>query len=130
MKLTYKELLDAQRQLTTLLQLKPAPTARLAAQIARNTRMVEQSLRDFNTARDVLIAPYMVDGKFGVEEETALDPDVKQALDAEYIELVETEVDVDVHPLKMTDIEAVEKSKPGFEIPTAIFYVLSWMFED
>lgn len=126
MKLTYKQMLDGNQFLGELLQLKPAPTARLAAQIARNARLIEAALKDFTVARDVLLQPHMQDGAFN---EDALEPDVRATLHAEYEELIATEVEVDVHPLRLTDIEAVEKAKPGFEIPTITYYAIGWMFD-
>ena len=130
MELTYKQLLDAQQLTPVLLQLKPAPSARMAAQIARNLRMVEQALRDFDTARDVLVTPYKVDGVFDDAVEEALDPDTKQALQREYDDLLETSVTIDIHPLKLAALEALEEAKPGFEIPAAIFFFMPWMIDE
>lgn len=126
MKLTYKQMLDAERELSGLLQLKPAPTARLASQIARNARLIDAALKDFGVAKNTLLEPYSTNGRF---DEDALDTETKDTVYAEYAELISTEVDVEVHPLKLSDIEAVEQSKPGFEISTATYYVLDWLFD-
>ena len=126
MQLTYKQLVESESLVSELLQLKPAPTARLAAQIARNVRKIEGHLKDFNAAKTVLLKPYVVDGKY---DEDALEPDVRTALHAEYGELLDTVVEVDIHPVKLSDIEIVEQAKSGFEIPTALYYVLDWLFD-
>lgn len=126
MRLTYKQVSDSEKLVGELLQFKPAPTARLAAQIARNTRQLEGALKDLAVAKNTLLAPYMVDGEY---KEELLAPDVKVALYKEYEELLNTEVEVDIHPLKLSDLEAVEQSKPGFEIPTTTFYLIGWMFD-
>ena len=128
MKLTYKQMLDAEKHLGMLIQLKPAPTARLASQIARNARLVGQALPDFYAARDALIAPLKdADGKF---DEAAMPEKEHGALVAEYTELLETAVEVEVHPLRISDIEIAEERKPGFEIPGEVYFVMDWMFVD
>ena len=125
MKLTYKQMLEAERELSELLQLKPSPTARMASQIARNARLIDTSLKDFGIAKSALLEPYSVNGQF---DESTLG-EARDALYAEYEELILTEVDVDIHPLKLSDIEAVEQNKPGFEIPTKTYYVIDWLFD-
>lgn len=126
MELTYRQLVDTEKLVGELLLLKPGPTARMAAQIARNTRKLEEILRDFNTAKKTLLEPHMVDGEY---KEELLEKDVKDALYAEYNELLDTEVEVDIHPLKLSEIEAVEQAKPGFEIPTTTYYAANWLFD-
>lgn len=128
MKLSYKQMLDADKYLGMLIQLKPAPTARLASQIARNARLVGQALTDFYAARDALIAPFKdSDGKL---DEAAMPKAEHDALVAEYIELLETEVEADFHPLRISDIEIAEERKPGFEIPGEAYFVMDWMFTE
>lgn len=128
MKLTYKKMLDAEKHLGMLIQLKPAPTARLASQIARNARLVGQTLQDFYAAREGLLAPHKdAEGKFN---EAAMPEGEHGVLIAEYTELLETEVDVDVHPLSIAEIESVEERKPGFEIPGEVYFIIDWMFVD
>ena len=126
MELTYRQLVDTEKLVGELLQLKPAPTARLAAQIARNIRKVEGQLKDFNAAKGVLLTPYMVDDKY---DEDLLEPAVKTALYKEYDELLDTVVEIDIHPVKLSDIETMEQARPGFEIPTALYYALDWLFD-
>lgn len=126
MQITYRNLLNAKSALESLLKISPAPTARLAAQIARNVRLADGLLRDFNTAKELMLKPYR-DEKGKLEE---LAPEVEETLEREYQELLDTDVAIEIHPLRLSDIEKVEQDRPGFEIPTEVFFNALWMFED
>ena len=108
--------------------LLPTPlTARLAAQMARNTRQLNTAITDFDKGRDVLLAPYKdKEGRFDYEKLSDME---KYEVDTEYQELIATEIEIDIHPLKLDDLDALEKLRPGFEIPGEVFYLADFMFE-
>jgi len=127
-RVSYRRLLNAKLVIEELLQLSPAPTARLAAQIARNARLVNQALRDFDAAHKVMMKPYQNDaGKINLDQ---LEAKTRTALDAEFEELLDMEIEIDLHPLPITEIEHVEEARPGFEIPVLAFYVADFMFSE
>ena len=124
MQITYRKLVESKGALEELLGLKPGPTARLATQIARNTRMVQAALLDFDKGHQSMLAPYKDEtGKLNIPKE------VEDTLDREFEESLDATVEVDIHPLKLSDIEMVEQAKPGFEIPTTTYYLINWMFD-
>jgi len=128
MKLTYRNLLNAQPVLKSLMQLSPAPLSRLIAQIARNIRLISAALQDFDTAHKAMLKPYLdKDGAINIEE---LEPDIRDKLNQEFSDLLSMEIDVDIHPLKWAHIAESENAKPGFELPQALFYVAWWFIEE
>ena len=127
MQITYKRLLEGRESVGALLLLPTPLTARLAAQMARNIRKVNTAITDFDKGRDVLLAPYKdKEGKFDYEKLSDME---KYEVDTEYQELIATEIEIDIHPLKLDDLDALEKSRPGFEIPGEVFYLADFMFE-
>lgn len=128
MKLTYKQIFEAKADIEKLLVLTPGPTARLAARIARNARLVGQALADMDAGKDALLKRYLnEEGQFVYE---ALTPEQRDEVDAEYAELLATEVEVDVHPLEISEIESVEERRPGFNIPTSTFFNAGFLFSE
>ena len=128
MKITYKQIVDAQNVISRLLMLSPPPTARIAAQIARNVRKLEGAVSDFNEAKNAMLKPHLdTRGRF---DHGALDEETQKALDEEYTELLETEVEVDIHPIKIADLEAIEQKRPDFAITTGTFFVAGFLFDD
>ena len=126
MKLTYNQLLTSGVHLTEMLTLKPSPTARMSVQIARNVRLVNAALEDFEVARQLLIQPFT--NKEGKLDDVT--PEQDKIIEVEFGELLKTTVDVDIHPLTMEAIEAVEASRPGYIIPTHVFFNVPWMFDE
>lgn len=116
MQVVYGDLIVAHGLLWELLNATVPLPAKMSAQIAGNIRHIEAHLKDFEVARNSLVK--------ALESSDNAD-DVKARIDLEYAELVATKVDVEIHPLKMGDIEELEKVRQVF-IPGKLFY-FDWL---
>ena len=74
--------------------------AKLSYMVAKNLRILEPEVKGFDEARNALVTKYSVDGVFPDE--------IKAQADAEYQTLMETEVTVAVHKIKVADFGALE----------------------
>lgn len=126
MKLKYSDLLNGAEDSSKLLEMKPAPIARVAAQLARNIRKANDALDDFKRARKVLLDGVLDDNHASYE---SLPQQVKDRVDAEFNDLLNSDVEVDIHPVSMEDLAHIEELKPGFEVPVGVFVNAWFLFE-
>lgn len=140
MELTYRDLVESDQlnngALSRLLQISPAPSARLAAKIARNVRLARRELQDFVAARKRIDDEHKA--KLDQIDENATPEQVKAAAEkekatletmaAEIDELLNVKIDVDIHPITIAELEA-EEAKNKFPVSPDILVHAYWIFD-
>ena len=125
MNLIYRDIVQGMPAMIDALRLKPSPTVAMAAKLARNARKMQAALQDYQTAEGVLI-----DGlrdELGLGEGEASDDFTRRAQELRE-ELLEEPIEVDVRQIGLSDLLRCEEVRPAFEMPTAILFDLSFMF--
>lgn len=125
MQVTYRDLLDGAQAVSQLMSLSPAPIAKVSAKLARNARKLQREIETFNEVKGKLLKPFADDeGKVSLP-----DTDEGKAVEKEYQQLLDSQVEVDVHPLTMEELAECEQAKPDFNVTPALMYQAWFMFE-
>ena len=107
------------------MSLSPAPIAKVGVKLARNARLIQREIETFNEVKSKLLKPF-ADNEGKV---TLPDTDAGKAVELEYQQLLDSQVEVDVHQLTMEELAECEQAKPGFNITPALMYQAWFMFE-
>lgn len=125
MQVTYRDLLDGAQAVSQLMSLSPAPIAKVSAKLARNARKLQREIETFNEVKGKLLKPFADDeGKV-----TLPDTAEGKAVEKEYQQLLDSQVEVDIHPLTIEDLGWCEEAKPDFNVTPALMYQAWFMFE-
>ncbi len=129
MKITVQKIVTTRQGLEQIQTLTPAPPMSLAIKIARNVRLVGQAYDDYEKARVRLIQEYGSPSDGGGWEIDLNDQEAVEKFTAENMEAMSQEVEIDIHPITIDELEYAEKKKDGFSIPIALLVELDYMFE-
>lgn len=125
MNLTYRDIVQGMPAMIDALRLKPSPTVAVAAKLARNARKMQAALQDYQTAETMLLDGLRAELGLGEDEESG---DYASRAQALRDELLEEPIEVDVRQIELGDLLHCEQVRPDFEMPTAIMFDLSFMF--
>lgn len=114
-------------ELQTLENLKVSPPASLLVPLIRNLRQINAVLRDFDEAMSRVVREVgRPDGRGGWQVPTD-DADAVRRYYAEQDDAVETEVEVDLHPIPLSRFLAAMQKKPSFEVPIRALIRLDYL---
>jgi hypothetical protein len=128
--LTNREIWESQQAVNQLINLRPAPTVQVAFKLARNARKIQQAVRDIVTVRDQIREQYVgtVTDDDGEDRQGIL-PEHREQWDSDLDELLDQPTEVDLRIITMAELQRCEDRNAEFNVPPALIFAASFMFE-
>jgi hypothetical protein len=129
MQIKLRAIVETRQQYQDLKNLKRQPPAPLNVRLARNLRQIGYELDTFDELNLALLKQYGQPnqrGGYGLDVE---DTEAMSAYAEAYRSTVDTEVDVDIRPITISEIEAAQEKRPDFELPFDALVDMDFLFD-